>query len=353
MQTDYDLKIINNCLRIQCKTKRNADAFGTWELASRLLHSLVFDVGQNRWVSSPRMDAAVLGWPKSIFWVRDGETTFTGRLAVGVSREDNDLNVLLRDLSNALAALGESPHRFSIIFEGQRIDYSFSQDRRRALVALCVLYDLQPQTRDALEVPTSEPRYTDWPLPEPGSKTYGDPSKTVDALRNRGFPRQTDVATPGEAKLLTERVQVAGGRRQETYRLIDRHQDSDLEKHRSQIKATWQRDLYSEAGYRCNFCTREFRDSPKHLAPDHRVPAIVEADTLTESNFREKLQTLCRNCNQLKRELCKQCPFGRACRQCPWAYPEQFWLRPETIQLLIERAREAKLSVDEFARRIR
>ena len=70
-------------------------------------------------------------------------------------------------------------------------------------------------------------------------------------------------------------------------------------------------------------CHTRYEDT-KYLSPDHRIPAIVEAENLTDSNFKEKLMTLCTFCNQRKREFTKKVPVDYDWLNSPWAYPEKF-----------------------------
>lgn len=51
---------------------------------------------------------------------------------------------------------------------------------------------------------------------------------------------------------------------------------------------------------------------------------IIQTDGLNEDNFKEKLMTLCRYCNQVKREACKVLPPDYDYTKSHWAYPEKF-----------------------------
>lgn len=60
------------------------------------------------------------------------------------------------------------------------------------------------------------------------------------------------------------------------------------------------------------------------LEPDHRIPVIYESDRLAEGNFKEKLMTLCRFCNQQKRETTKRVDGNYDWKNSQWAFPEKF-----------------------------
>ena len=91
---------------------------------------------------------------------------------------------------------------------------------------------------------------------------------------------------------------------------------------RSNIPKAARLELYKSSENHCNVCGIKFNQN--YLAPDHRIPSIVEPDNLHEGNYLSKLQVLCVYCNQVKRESCKKCPYDHQCEKCHWAYPEKF-----------------------------
>lgn len=350
----------NALLSVALENKSLADAFGQMNFYSRLLHSLApNDTGV--WVETdrPRVDGYIVGWPREVTWKRISEKNFEANVATSFLPRIDTFIAELNIAINGLKGVKDSPdslmratYNFRIRVGEAENEYHFL-GRAREVCALCVLYDMQSHPRNHLEVITSEIPLNSWPLgraPSTPRRIYGDPSKTVDELRNQGFPRVSDIPdADAEPSLVIERSEYDGSH-QEHYHLVIREQRREFQVGRSSIPSTIKRALYAAFGNKCNICHQEFTE--EYLAPDHRVPAIVEADDLTRTNYREKLQTLCRSCNQVKREMCKKCPFDKSCRQCPWAFPEQHSIGPDIRNQIFEAARNANISPDEFVRRL-
>jgi hypothetical protein len=219
-----------------------------------------------------------------------------------------------------------SVYHFSIGKENEWTNYYFSS-KARTIAALCVLFDLAPHPRNDLElqVPAElgvQPSPTESKSNSDGKeirRTYGDPSKTADELRNEGWPRT------GKNIGIRFFQQIIGGARQQMYQLTRREQHLESRVVRTNIPARWKLELYDSQNYTCRICHRKY--AAKYLEPDHRIPVIVRLDELTESNFKQKLMTLCRYCNQVKREACKviaETEPDYDWTTSPWAYPEKF-----------------------------
>ena len=195
--------------------------------------------------------------------------------------------------------------------------------KARTIAALCVLYDLEPHPRNDLEI--NIPRnlgYQVWPFNSKDFsliRTYGDPSKTADVLRNEGWLRDG----PSQAlKVFQDKVRDS---RQQMYQLLRVEQGLVDRKMRSIIPNKWRAELFKMHKYTCQICHNKYpADS---LAPDHRIPVIVEADELTKENYKSKLMTLCKYCNQTKREACKRFEHDYDWKTSPWAYPEKFEIK--------------------------
>lgn len=343
-------------LTVQFETKSLADAFGQMDFYSRLLHSLAPDeTGVWVEVNSPRVNAYILGWPNSVRWIRDAERNFYAEISKNMlpaletfkTEVTSAIKGLVGTKSSA-ESLMRPTYNFKISIDGTVKEYHFL-GRAREVCAFCVLYDMQPHPRNHLEVNTRQTSFNTWPvppIPTVARRTYGDPSKTVDELRNQGFPRPSDIPDSSEnPSLLIERSEYDGGH-QEHYHLVNRDQRLKFQVGRSSISPSIKRTLYASYKHRCNICHQTF--SEEYLAPDHRIPAIVEADDLTSSNFSTKLQTLCRSCNQVKREMCKKCPFQKNCRECPWAFPEKHSIGPEVRNQIFKKAKADGISPDEL-----
>ncbi len=175
-------------------------------------------------------------------------------------------------------------------------------------------------------------------------KTYGDPSKTIDELRNQGFPRGTDQSPNGTFLDITRANRY--NTIQELYKLVNRIQSQGDRVGRSQIPNTYRQQLYAAANYICSNCGQQYL--PEYLAPDHRVPSIVQSDNLTAINFKEVLQVLCVRCNQVKREACKKCPYGHQCHLCAWAYPEKLGVSKSSLETLRSEAKKQTISINEL-----
>lgn len=323
-----------------------ADAFARMEFHSRLLSSLAPDADRV-WREDDRMDADIVGWPKELTWVRTDDTTFLGTRSRGSELE---LEPYAEILSSALSGVidgeesitGVKINRFSIRHEETILEYRF-HGKGRTIAAFCVLFDLASHPRNDLEI--NIPRnlgIKTWPVndSEEIQRTYGDPSKTADELRNEGWSRM------GEGAGMEVSRNRIGGQIQQTYTLLRREQDMASQMQRSNISKRWKDALYESQNHTCQICLTQYDASL--LEPDHRVPVIYEADHLSDENFLQKLMTLCRFCNQQKRETTKRLPADYDWNNSEWAYPERFDLEVIKKRILAYKGRAG--STDEAVR---
>lgn len=290
---------------------------------SRLLHSLSPDEN-GIWREKDRMAVEISGWPKNIIWKRTSEKSFSGKLITtdnfNIKQYSQILEAALVGITEGENGLGGSTlYRFSIGNGKQWKEYRF-HSKSRTIAALCVLYDTAPHSRNHLEIniPKKFGPQIDWPFDASDElqRTYGDPSKTADELRNEGWSRLGENAT---MKVYRERV---GGQIQQMYQISKTDQTTASQMMRTNIPRKWKNELYASQDFTCQICLTKY--DADLLEPDHRVPVIYEADSLTEENYKEKLMTLCRFCNQQKRETTKRLPADYDWSNSPWAFPEKF-----------------------------
>jgi hypothetical protein len=314
-------------IKVKFERKKDFNAIRQLEFSSRLMYGLKPDKN-NIWKEGKRTDFHVVGFPPSVVWSAKTENVLVGNHSLS----DSALANYLKELSNAISGLcpsggdsGDNLYRFSTTNGVKTFKYEFNK-RARSICALAVLYDLEWHPRKELEIWIN---FDLTPKLEPGKKPnyskteeqfYGDPSKTADELRNEGWPREAV-----EPLMFVESRSVAG-QTQQHYRLETKEQVLDHQKKRSDIKPLWRIELYKLHHYTCQICLSEYKENPEQLSPDHRIPVIYEADNLNDSNFKEKLMTLCRYCNQSKREFTKRLPHDYDWQKSPWAYPEKYRL---------------------------
>jgi hypothetical protein len=341
-------------VQIDLSTKTLCDAIGKLEFCSRLLYQL----SPNKdgvWTplrSGHRINAHILGFPPSIRWSRTNEKMVTGSSDSPLTDDElSDLEISLEGLIGTKKSIfSNTEYLFFIknLDDNKIYDYSFTS-RARSLVAFCILWDLEDHPRDHLEL-TRDPKVPfleDFPQKIDKSqpiKTYGDPSKTVDELRNQGFPRDSDQSPNGSRLAITRLKKYETY--QEHYKLLNREQSLADRVGRSQIPNKFKLRLYEKFEYRCNNCGEQYEDS--YLAPDHRVPSIVKADNLTSENYLGVLQALCVRCNQVKREACKKCPYQHRCENCAWAYPETKSISAHSLKILQAQANSEGVSINEW-----
>ena len=339
-------------ITIEFLTESLCQAIARLEFCSRLMHSLAPDEhGVWRDVSAPRVDAHIVGFPSSITWYRDSKLRLAGVYDEELTQQNiDDIHDAINGLKGIkVSEFGKTEYKFSIVLKStnETFEYNFL-GRSREIVALAVLWDMKPHSRDHLEVTRDSNLVylVDFPHKFYGkpTKTYGDPSKIVDELRNQGFPRGTDQSKNGVYIDISRSHSL--DTIQEHYQLKQRIQSLEDRVGRSQIPKKYKDLLYEESNFSCNNCGEYFPEN--YLAPDHRVPSIVQSDNLNSSNYLTVLQTLCVRCNQVKREACKKCPINHECERCSWAYPEKFAVSRSNLDLLAVEAEKENLTINEY-----
>lgn len=342
----FELERDGNNLLITFSSDSTANEFGRMDFYSRLLHSMKPD-GLRIWRESNRLDLEIKGWSKNIKWSRVSEKEFKGQIT---NESGFELSKYKKTLEKALKGtiegeVGRNNSRLNVIEIGKGSNwkkYKF-YSKARTIAALCVLYDLEPHPRNDLEInvpPNLQPQWT-WPLnieQETVIRVYGDPSKTADVLRNEGWSRE------GQDPGMKVFNQIIGGARQQMYQLLKKEQNISQQVMRTNISTRWKRELYESQDCTCRICGLKY--DFELLAPDHRIPVIFQADELTEDNYKTKLMTLCRFCNQQKREFCKRIAPNYDWDNSPWAYPEKFALKKIKSEVK-QFASIKKLSVEE------
>ena len=312
-------------IQIKFDKKMDFNAMRQLEFCSRLMYGLVPDKN-NVWREGKRTNFHIVGFPPEVAW-----SAIPGNVLVGThSYSDAEATIFIEQLRSAINGLcpnstesGGDVYRFSTTNNKITQHYEFNK-RARAICALSVLYDLEWHPRKDLEIWINfdlTPKLVPGQKPNPSriaEQFYGDPSKTADELRNEGWPRE--AAKP---LMFVESRQVVG-QTQQHYRLETIEQVLDHQKKRSNIKPFWRSELYKLNNFTCQICLSNYQENPEQLSPDHRIPVIYEADDLSDDNFLFKLMTLCRYCNQSKREFTKRLPHDYDWETSPWAYPERF-----------------------------
>lgn len=336
----------NTKLSIQLMSKSAANTFGRMNFYSRVLHSLSPDEDRI-WRDKERLSVEIKGWPKNIRWIRTGPEQFKGTIKDLRVFDLEGYSVILAEAlegiieGKSLVQGVKKVHRFSIGNDSLWTEYHF-HTKARTIAALCVLYDLAPHGRNDLELNIEKRlglQEASWPVDYDSKitvRTYGDPSKTADELRNEGWSRmEPDISM----KVFRQNI---GGAQQQMYQLTQIAQNLDSRVMRTDIPKKWRQKLYKSQDYTCQICHIKYPG--KYLAPDHRIPVIYQADDLTEENYKEKLMTLCRFCNQQKRETTKIFPSNYDWGNSPWAFPEKFEI--EKIKSEIRQlAKSRKLSI--------
>ena len=333
----FTLEKVGKRLTIALSQKSVAEDFARMDFYSRLLHSLSPD--ENRvWRAKSRLTVEIKGFPKNIKWHRRSETTYLGSI---VDEKCFDLILFSSELDATLTGICEGKvlasrakiFTFEIGEKKTWLKYGFFS-KARTIAAFCVLYDLEPHPRNDLEINIpANLGLQKWlfdATQEHPVRTYGDPSKTADVLRNEGWPRL------GPSVGLAVYRQLIKGSQQQMYKLLRIEQELSSQVMRSNIPPAWRKELYESHNYTCQICHNKYEAA--HLDPDHRIPVIFETDGLNKDNYKQKLMTLCRYCNQAKREATKRFGHDYDWKNSPWAYPEKMLLKKikEDVQIYAE-----------------
>ncbi len=320
----FSLEIVGNTVVVEFQRKSDLKAIRQLEFSSRLLHALVPD-DNNIWRPGIRTNYHVVGFPPNIAWRCKSDNVLVGSAKSAAFLGQQYLD----ELSDAIEGLcssdsDESAKYFFKISNGNETQTYGFHSRARTICALAVLYDLKWHPRKDLEI-WINPDYTD-KLP-PGQdpdhdraveQYYGDPSKTADVLRNEGWAREA-----AEPSMYVE-SRAVGRQSQQHYKITRLAQPLLNQVKRTNIKTQWRNTLFAAQKYTCQICLANYAGAKDQLSPDHRVPVVFEPDNLNDSNFNSKLMTLCRYCNQAKREFAKRVDFNYDWETSPWAYPERY-----------------------------
>jgi 5-methylcytosine-specific restriction endonuclease McrA len=337
VEKSFSIEALDNEVILNFESRTDLKAIRQLEFSSRLMHGLVPD-SNNIWRPGRRSDYHIVGFPPGVFWrpgsnnILIGKALETFRITEAYVAE---LSSTIEGICGVTADEG-AKYVFSVTDGKSQTNYEF-HSRARTICALAVLYDLEWHPRKDLEI-WINPDYTDklppGELPDhgrPEEQYYGDPSKTADVLRNEGWTRE--ATTPF---MFVEARQV-GRQSQQHYRITQIEQPLENQVMRTNIKAAWRNTLFESQDFTCQICLNDYRDAPDQLSPDHRIPVVFESDNLADENYLTKLMTLCRFCNQAKREFTKRLRFDYDWTTSPWSFPEKYRLQ------IIERQIEAIL----------
>lgn len=311
-------------VKINFQSKADLKAIRQLEFSSRLMHGLVPDEN-NVWRPGKRTEFFIVGFPPGLYWQCLSDTVLVGKAVDGFVIDEKYLEELYQAVEGLCGASSnnEAKYQFSVTNGQKVVSYDF-HSRARTICALAVLYDLEWHPRKDLEI-WINPDYTDKLPPgespdhsRPEEQYYGDPSKTADVLRNEGWAREAN------APFMYVEARQVGRQSQQHYRITQIEQPLGTQVKRTNIKAQWRSSLFETQKYTCQICLNVYADAPDQLSPDHRVPVVFEPDNLDDSNYMQKLMTLCRYCNQAKREFTKRLKHDYDWNTSPWAYPEKF-----------------------------
>ncbi|USK86154.1 HNH endonuclease [Peribacillus asahii] len=214
----------------------------------------------------------------------------------------------------------------NLVIHYQGSSYIFTE--KRAIHAFSILKDLEWHSRTEIEG-----------IQEDGTRTYGDPSRTVTVLEECGFEIERGYTTEN-------------GQRMQQYKLNSLNQDVANIKRRTTITKKMRLQVFERDNFRCAICQNTFEEA--FLEPDHKTPIQIQGDEidLSDSNWMDKLQTMCKICNGRKREVCKKC-VTLDCDNCPWCHPEEllesFVRLPSTVyKIALERAEQIGESVESY-----
>lgn len=332
-------KLSETTIEYTFKTNSYANTIFKIIFASKLLHSYKPD-SNGVWIETkkPRLNASIGAFTKELKWTKTSESVLK------VESKNKISNSQLKNLkktidsflipTNPKDVFSAKLYRFNIVNHTDRSVYTYSfYSRGRAIIALCVLWDMKSHPRDDFEVHLTGK-----------GRSYGDPSKMCDELRNQGFPRETDQSVNGTFLSVSRSAAYSG--KQEHYQLLNKDQSLEDMVGRSNIPKKYKEKLFKSQHNQCQVCGNKYEY--KYLAPDHKIPSIVQHDNLSKSNFLQKLQTLCVRCNQVKREACKKCPYEKKCSLCEWAYPEKNGINISILKQLKKLASKRKISINEL-----
>lgn len=318
-----------------------ANTFARWQFNSQILHSFVLDEDNPPyWVHGDRLDCYIQGFPPQVNFVRDTTHHNNFNFAGEIDDLDGYADMLVNSLNRILIKHDFSNYScigFSIIQEDEsEIMYHFVGSGRE-VTGFMILYSCDAYYRDQMEFHVSASNWPSWhrawpnAIPENGGKIYSDPSKATQAAEQSGWGGRYEDDDPDFS---TGRG-FFNGSQQSWYRIHTREQDIDAMRARSPIPRRWRQELHERDDWTCLYCGRRGQSddwsgtgtSATHrtLDPDHRIPVNIRSDELEDDNFLEHLMTLCKPCNQRKRELTKalQRDGFEDWDNWEWAHPER------------------------------
>jgi len=131
-----------------------------------------------------------------------------------------------------------------------------------------------------------------------------------------------------QSGFVIDRASTGKGDGTNQWRLRSLTQDLRLLRLRSSITGRMERNILERDGYKCVLCGAT-ADTAR-LVVDHRVPIDRKSDRtyIRKSGWSAHLQTLCKPCNDGKRQECAYCKIGpgryrKNCEDCHLAYPER------------------------------
>lgn len=131
-----------------------------------------------------------------------------------------------------------------------------------------------------------------------------------------------------QSGFVIDRAPTGKGDSTNQWRLHSLTQDPRLLRLRSSITGRMERNILERDGYKCVLCGAT-ADTAR-LVVDHRVPIDRKSDRtyIRKPGWSAHLQTLCKPCNDGKRQGCAYCKIGpgryrKNCEDCHLAYPER------------------------------
>ena len=131
-----------------------------------------------------------------------------------------------------------------------------------------------------------------------------------------------------QSGFVIDRASTGKGDGTNQWRLHSLTQDLRLLRLRSSVTGRMERNILERDGYQCVLCGAT-ADTAR-LVVDHRVPIDRKSDRtyIRKPGWSAHLQTLCKPCNDGKRQECAYCKIGpgryrKNCEDCHLAYPER------------------------------
>lgn len=327
-----------------------ANIFARWQFNSQILHSFVLDEDNPPfWIEGERLNCHIQGFPPGVNFRRQITNTQEFILEGEIDDLEDYANTLSVALNHILIKHDFSNYqciRFTIIQEDDSsLEYHFVKGGRE-VTGFMILYSLERLWRDQIRF-YMDPRATYWPqvsewgwpdrIPADG-ELYGDPSKAIQSAEQSGWGGRYD----DDDTAFSQGMGSYSNKPQKWYQFHTREQNIDAMRARSPIPRRWRVELHERDNWTCLYCGRTgdpddwtgTGTSATHrtLDPDHRIPVNIRSDELDDDNFLEHLMTLCKPCNQRKRELTKALQRDGFEDWDNWE-----WAHPERLDFVIQR----------------